>query len=229
LAVGQFYRSGLHGFPEDKKTAYAWIEKAALNGSSEAQFEWGFAKMLGNDVPEDKQDGFSWLSKSALQGNKRGAYWLADAYNDGDGVEKDITQALKWFKHAHQLGHDGADLQIVFIYRDKNSPLHDDAKTRKWVETMINKDGNSVGYEFAGDMYLEGRGYPQSDVKAFENYQIAAEKNNGAAQYKLAMMYLDGRGTQQNRILAIEWLQKADKNYSYEAGAKLKELGIIAD
>jgi len=229
LVIGKFYKDGLHDFPEDKTIGFAWIEKAANNGSSNAQFELGFAQMLGNDVAEDKQSGFQWLSKSAAQGNSRGEYWLADAYRDGDGVAKNDTLALKWFKKAHNSGHSSAALQIVFIYRDENSTEQNDDKTREWVEIMIATDGSSVGYQFAGDMYLNGRGYPQNDRLAFENYEISAQKDNGTAQYKLAIMLLEGRGTAQDTATAIEWLKKAKTNYSYEAGAKLKELGIVAE
>lgn len=226
LVVGKFYRDGRYDFPEDKAIGFAWIEKAAKGSSSEAQFELGFAKMLGSDVPEDKAGGIKWLRASAAEGNMRGEFWLADAYRDGDFVLQDDGDALEYFERAHNSGHSRAALQMVFIYRDQDSIEQDDDKLRKWVEIMIAKDGNSVGYEFAGDMYLEGRGYLQDDKTAFENYEIAANKDNGAAQYKLAVMMLEGRGTVQNKQMAIEWLQKADKNYSYAAGVKLKELGI---
>ncbi|MCF6219822.1 MAG: sel1 repeat family protein [Robiginitomaculum sp.] len=226
---GTFYLGGLYGLTDDKKIGYAWIEKSAKNGFSTAQVKLGFARIYGGDIEKNHDSAFKLFSKAAKQGNYEGQYWLAEAYQRGIGVYADDTKAIEWYKKAHQSGNPEAALKLVFIYMDEDSHEYSFDKARDWVEYMIKNDNSAVAHVYAGDMYSDGYAYSKDNKKAYAHYLAAAEQNNGEGQYKTALALLEGRGVDKNKQLAIEWLQKADKNYSYAAGVKLKELGISAD
>lgn len=224
-ALGQFYRKGLYGVPKDLDTAFFWIEKAANDGNAQAQYKLGFAKKIGIDIPKDKEGAVEWLRKSARQGNMNGQYWLGEAYKDGDGVIKSEAIAAEWFKLAYKSGYKSAALQLLFLYYNPESRLHNYDKARKWAEQMVADNNSAVGHGYIAEMYALGRGYPKSDERAFEHYQIAAKGKYSKAQYELALMYLEGRGHAPDREKAIALLKKAANNYSFEADKKLKELG----
>jgi TPR repeat protein len=58
-------------------------------------------------------------------------------------------------------------------------------------------------------IYLEGRGRPTDETKAFEWMQKAATQNLPAAEYDLGGFYQFGRGVTKDRAKAAEWTGKA--------------------
>ena len=60
-----------------------------------------------------------------------------------------------------------------------------------------------------GWMYKFGHGVEQSNEKAWEWYQKAAEQGLAIAQYKLGTMYFNGTGIKRSYEKAAEWYQKA--------------------
>ena len=63
------YSAGLHGKPEDRKSAAEeiakWFYKAAEQGHVEAQFRIGECYLHGFGAPENKEEAFRWLRKAA--------------------------------------------------------------------------------------------------------------------------------------------------------------------
>ncbi len=70
-------------------------------------------------------------------------------------------------------------------------------------------DGNAIAQRFLGWMYERGKGLPQSDTKAFEWYQKAADCGDAKAQCNLGTMYHTGKGVLASDVKAVEWYQKA--------------------
>jgi hypothetical protein len=70
-------------------------------------------------------------------------------------------------------------------------------------------DGNATAQRFLGWMYERGKGLPQSDTKAFEWYQKAADCGDAKAQCNLGTMYHTGKGVLASDVKAVEWYQKA--------------------
>lgn len=69
--------------------------------------------------------------------------------------------------------------------------------------------GQKEAPEHLGMRYLLGRGVPQDDNKAFENFLIAANEDDAFAQNQVAYMYAAGQGTTQDYTKAYEYYQKA--------------------
>ena len=68
-------------------------------------------------------------------------------------------------------------------------------------------------------MYEDGTGVEQSDEKAVEWWQKAAEQGFASAQYKLGYMYYHGYGIEESYEKAVEWYQKAAEQ-GYEPAIK---------
>lgn len=71
------------------------------------------------------------------------------------------------------------------------------------------QSGQPEAPEHLGMRYLLGRGVPQDNNKAFENFLIAANEDDAFAQNQVAYMYAAGQGTQQNYLNAFDYYQKA--------------------
>ena len=58
-----------------------------------------------------------------------------------------------------------------------------------------------------GNLYMTGRGVPQSDAQAAAWYRKAAELGDPGGRRALGYMYLEGRGVPQNLTEASRWLR----------------------
>jgi len=78
--------------------------------------------------------------------------------------------------------------------------------------------------ELIGELYLRGLGVEQSDEKAFEWFQKAAEQGDVNAQHNLSEMYWNGRAVPQNYRLAAMWALKAAEQGFVMAQTNLAKL-----
>ena len=67
--------------------------------------------------------------------------------------------------------------------------------------------GNPIAMVNLGNLYVTGRGVPQSDAQAVAWYRKAAELGNAGGQRALGFMYLEGRGVPRNLSEASKWLK----------------------
>ena len=91
--------------------------------------------------------------------------------------------------------------------------MNDDAL--KWYKVAIL--GNSDAMCKLACCYKQGKGVKQSDEKAFELYQQAAEKGNIDAMCKVAKCYECGDGVEWDIVKAFEWYEVAAKAGNAEA------------
>ena len=68
-----------------------------------------------------------------------------------------------------------------------------------------------------GMMYLEGIDVPKDDVKAFERFSKAAEKDNSLGLFHLGLLYGEGRGTEKDPAKSYELIERAAKQNLMEA------------
>ena len=73
-------------------------------------------------------------------------------------------------------------------------------------------------------IYAAGRGAPQSDRKAFEQYMKAARKDSAEGMSVVGTCYLYGSGVARSKSKGIEWLTKAADAGLATASAELGEL-----
>ena len=87
------------------------------------------------------------------------------------------------------------------------SGIDDDDMAFRTFQTATEQDAMAQCY--LGLMYVNGRGIPQNDDKAYEWFRKAAEQGNAVAQCHLALMYENGRGVIRDERKAYEWFRRA--------------------
>lgn len=91
----------------------------------------------------------------------------------------------------------------------------------RWYKVAIL--GNSDAMCKLACCYKQGKGVKQSDEKAFELYQQAAEKGNIDAKYELACCYKQGKGVERNDSKAFELFQQAAEKGNTDAMCKVAQ------
>jgi len=80
----------------------------------------------------------------------------------------------------------------------------------KWLTLQKEAEaGSAEAQNNLGNMYANGQGFPNDDVKAVEWYQKAAVQGLAEAQFNLGFMYANGQGVLKDKAKAVEWYQKA--------------------
>lgn len=81
-----------------------WLQQAAEQGSSNAQYNLGFAYQAGKKVKQDYQLAMQWYQKSAKQNNVFAQYGIGLLYDKGWGVTKNPKTAKIWFSKSCENG-----------------------------------------------------------------------------------------------------------------------------
>ncbi|MFN8922583.1 MAG: tetratricopeptide repeat protein, partial [Sphingobacteriia bacterium] len=90
---------------EDYQKAVYWIQKAAEQGHSGAQFILGEAYYYeGRGMLQDYQQAAYWYQKAAEQGNAKAQNRMGEMYYHVLGVPKDYKQAANWMEQAMNNG-----------------------------------------------------------------------------------------------------------------------------
>jgi TPR repeat protein len=110
LDVSHLYAHGV-GVERSRQEAHRWLERAALHGNTDAQFELGNALRQGTGVVQDYQLAAKWLELAAENGNADAQYALGQMYRSGVGIGPDNAKAYIWFNLAAAQDVAGAALQ----------------------------------------------------------------------------------------------------------------------
>ena len=97
--LGQAYKLG-RGVPVDPALAESWFRKAALQGHSQAEDNYGLALFQAGR----KAEAVPWLEKSVKRGEPRGQLVLGTMLFNGDGVPRDYPRAYALMTLASQAG-----------------------------------------------------------------------------------------------------------------------------
>ncbi|MEJ2117221.1 MAG: tetratricopeptide repeat protein [Alphaproteobacteria bacterium] len=112
-----FYKQGLNqsgnGVVPDNKKATYWLGKAAENGHTNAELEYGIALIRGSGVPKNAQRGVAFIRRAANKGNPVAQNRMAVAYRTGLGVERNLVEAAKWHLLSRQGGYSDFKLDVM--------------------------------------------------------------------------------------------------------------------
>lgn len=120
-AMSQLLASG-QGTEKDEVAARTWLRRAAINGFSIAEIEYGIWLINGRGGQARPKEGFEFLRTAALRGNPIAVNRVAHLYKDGLGTEPNAEEAAKWAVIAKRLDNSDPALDTFF------SGLSDDAR-----------------------------------------------------------------------------------------------------
>lgn len=96
--IGQAYRLG-RGVAQDEKAAMAWYERAARQGLTQAEANYGLLLLQS-----DRVGAMPWLAKAADKGDPRAQYVVATALFNGDPPPADPVRAYALMSRAAAAG-----------------------------------------------------------------------------------------------------------------------------
>ena len=132
------------GYLKDKKKAFEWFEKAALQGHTEAQHSLGYMYFTGQGIKQDYQKSFEWELKAANLGHAEAQHGIAVAYEYGLGVPKDRKKAFDWFIKSAHNNYPSAQYSLATYYEYGVGTKQNLEEAIYWYKkTALNGDSES--------------------------------------------------------------------------------------
>lgn len=88
-----------------EKKDFEILQKAAVQGRADAQYNLGVEYANGFRVLKDSTKAVGWYQKSAARGYAPGQNNLGLMYQNGEGISRDIVRAYAWFKLSAAQGY----------------------------------------------------------------------------------------------------------------------------
>ncbi|MFZ6655965.1 tetratricopeptide repeat protein [Undibacterium sp. TJN19] len=121
--------------PQNYALASVWLEKAAIAGDADAQFQLAEAHYKARlDLSQNYQLAWKWYEAAARNKNARASFMLARMAKYGQGVPQDIALSMTWLKTASEQGNAQAMFLLSNAYAAGEGVAQDPALARKWLE-----------------------------------------------------------------------------------------------
>ena len=133
-ALGRMLSGITHGdFRKNYKQSFYWVQQAAEQGYSKAEFAIAEMYMNGVVVPMNAKKAKVWYEKAAAQENLDGVNGLARQYRYGTGVRKDYEKAFQYYQQAALQGHTRSQIGVGLSYRDAKGVKKNMVKAYAWI------------------------------------------------------------------------------------------------
>ena len=228
--VGRFYRYAV-GLPENPQLAIENFLKASEGGDGQAMIEMAAIYEYEYGGYEfDAQKAMDYMQQAADMGYPYAQYKVG-YYHYYGLIEQDIKKGMEWFNKSYERGYPYAALMLgnYYLYNHGGEKEYDKAfEYYKFAEERnCMNEGLGICYEF-------GFGVEENNTEAIKYYNLAAEKDNVAAKYRLGLCYKYGTGTTENMTEAYNWFEKAVEddhlNAQYEMAMMLLDgIGVAQD
>ncbi len=147
------------------------------------------------------------LEARALREDHEAQYQLGNIYKNARGVPRDNTKASEYYLLAANGGHLAARRALVVML---NSSIPHLAAPKDWATYLSwTREGAESGDAncqwLLGNIYLNGRGVPKDQEKAFSWFEKSALQGNAVGEESLACVLMS-RG---DMAKSVFWFQKA--------------------
>ena len=212
------YRSGVISADNADELIRINLERAALNGSIQAEFELG---KLAEDHPEpDYAQAAMHYRRAALDGHAKAQLAMARFYEYGLGVNKSPLLAKEFYLYAAQQDNLEAHTALGLLYISGKLGKCDFASARKHLQVAV-KAGNPQAYTAMG--YVCEHSQPENE----ESQQLAGvyyRRAANAGDVQGTVNYGDWLMKQQRESEALNiYMQAAEK---LNSPAAMHRLGV---
>lgn len=211
------------------------LQRKAVAGDANAQFELGEAFESGKGVPRDFSMAMKWWETAAGHGNPNALVNVFLSRCAKSASPDDYLAALELLKNAvQQIDNKYAILTLGLFFGGQQiklsngickapAQLQDQKMAFQW---LIKSAGQEVGMAqvLVGKYYLRGEVIEKDVEKAIEWFNKAAEKGYADAQYELGLLYDTGTGVTEDAELAAELYEKAAEQGSVDAQIQLARM-----
>ena len=238
--IGWCYRYG-QGVEANSKVATKWLRKAAEQGNSDAQYEYGksLAVLFDDRLRKtEEREGVDWLRKASNDGYAEAQYYLGYYLLWYHDTREDISdsisvEGIRWLRQAAEQDHVKAQELLAYSYWAGDGVEANDTEAAKWYRAAAEQGSAEAQYGL-GRCYEQGRGVDVNLDRARRWYFKAADQGYKYAQYKIGCLYLYGEGISQDDREAMKWFRKAagqgDANAKYNVGWMYEHgRGVVRD
>ena len=217
--LGLLLKNHISRFDVDGESAEYWLEKAAMQGFPEAQYQlasiYTYSKVTYKQQLR-KAKGITWYIKAAEAGHRTAQMALGEIYENGDVVKRDFKKAVYWYEKSAPNNTPYAKERLRFIYGNNLANKSDANATSAKIITSAEVDGylNKIekntnwiepGNAESDVSYKEGKELLDSwdfDVSGGERYthpkiiralellSQSSDQGNAKASYLMAIAYL---------------------------------------
>lgn len=165
-----------------------WLQKAADQGHTDAQYNLGFAHRAGNGVPINFEQALIWYRLAAEGGSTKAQRDIALMYESGAGVPLDQEQAFFWYQKAAEQGLAASQLKVGVMLLEGQGAEADVQLAEEWIRRAA--VAGEVDAQFVLGSFLWNRNAGESEVW----YRKAIEQGHQYAMFSLARsLYVDSR------------------------------------
>lgn len=235
--LGECYRYGYNGLPQDDKQAVYWwrktleqdrdtgapMRKRELTALSTTvrevflctRFDLGNCYAFGFGVAEDDSMAIRLFREAAVTPEYQ--FRLGEKFYFGDGIHPSNSQALEWYTRSAEGGYRDAMYNVGNMYYEGRGTSKDPSKAVEWWKRASDAGDTMSAYNVAC-CYASGIGVAQNLKKANEWYEQSALLNNVKAQLALGYAYYHGtNGHKKSLRKARKWFELAARNGDAEA------------
>jgi hypothetical protein len=175
-----------------------WLDRAAQNGSLDAQMLLGAGYLSGTKLPKDPQLASKYLLQAAQQQNVVGRlqssqalaqYWIASMYEQGRGVEKSHDKAIQYLQMAANNGSSPAQFDLAVLYNDGAGGMNMDKAHACQLFEKAADQGHVKAMHNVGYCYQAGIGGKSDEYRAIDYYTRAAESGSTRSQRNLGIVF----------------------------------------
>ena len=194
--------------PDPRTLALTQLQRAAENGSAEAQVALGKLYVAGRVVEANHTTAVAWFQKAADHGDAEAQCLVGMAYEDGRGVHADQAIAKAWYRKAAEQGYAAAQYCLGVVYAVGQGGTVDLRKAVRLFHQAAEQGSPEAQYALGG-MYERGKGLTKNLAEALVWYEKAANLGLTSAQLLLGNMYAEGRGVDIDFARATAWYRRA--------------------
>ena len=171
--IGQFA-------PKDLAKNIKWLQLAAEQGHTPAQYTLGALYFMGMGVEKSDSEGIRWTRLAAEAGNVGAQLNFGALYRGGFGVEKNDTEAFRWTRLAAEAGNAVSQYRLGYCYGTGTGVAKDEKEAVRWF-TKAATQGNTEAMTALADCCRYGRGVPCNPTMADEWFRSAVRIGNTRA------------------------------------------------
>lgn len=189
----------------------AWVERAAREGSMEAQLAFGLRLRSEADSDDELEQAATWLEMAAAQGSSAAQCELGLMYLDGHGVAASDEVAADWFQCSAEQGNPIAQHNLGVLYASGRGVERNLPSASAWFK-CASENGIPQSHGGLGRLGEQGSMSENDLVSAYHQYLIAKQLGHDDATGQIESS--DSRlGEDENREIlsrSEQWMSKND-------------------
>ena len=199
--IAKMYQQDFEDKESNSSESFKWAMRAAEQQLKYAEFLVGRHYERGEGVETNYKLALDWYLKAAEKGDSFAMVNMAIMYERGKGVRKDINKAIEWYQRGTQLNDGVCWGNLGILYLNENEK----EKGLEYIHKAI--DAGELWYlAYLGNLYEFGWFDIDIDrAKALECLELAAEKGELSAKYRISCYYWQNNEPD----IAFAWAYKA--------------------